>query len=185
MPAPAPQPAAKPAPEPAATPAAPPEGLEVGLEARRIDASLLATTLAYTLRLTNHGTAPLSALAVEADLAAAHASLPVEQQLAAAEQSLTLRHSLPTLAAGESAEFKGELRLALADITPIRAGNAAYFVPLTRLRVAADQPGGAPLVQVRTFVVGELPDQPSGALRPLRLDLGPRTFGKLGQRAVG
>jgi hypothetical protein len=45
--------------------------------------------------------------------------------------------------------------------------------------------GDESLILAQTFVIGELPDQPGGALRPLRLDLGPRTFGKLGQRAVG
>ena len=50
-----------------------PEGLEIALEARRLDASLMATTLSYQLRLTNHGTTPLTALKLaeiiaEADL---------------------------------------------------------------------------------------------------------------------
>lgn len=191
-PQPEPQPAARPAPTP--TPAAPipepaqaaqPEGLQIALEARRLDASLVATTLAYQLRLTNHGDTPLTALAIEGDMVAAHSSLPVEQQIASPGQKLELRHALVELAPGDSAEFKGELRLPLTAITPIRAGNAAYFVPLARLRVEAAQAADHALVVAQTFVIGELPEQPGGALRPFRLDLGPRTFGKLGQRAVG
>lgn len=180
-------PAAAPPPAPAPAPnAAPkPEGLQITLEARRLDASLMATTLAYQLKLTNHGDTPLSALAIEGDMVAAHSSLPVEQQIASPGQKLELRHALVELAAGESAEFKGELRLPLTAITPIRAGNAAYFVPLARLRVEAAQAADEPMVIAQTFVIGELPEQPGGALRPFRLDLGPRTFGKLGQRAVG
>jgi len=179
----APVPPPAPASEPA--PLTQPEGLEIALEARRLDASLIATTLSYQLRLTNHGSAPLSALAIEGDMVAAHSSLPVEQQIASPEQKLELRHALVELAPGASAEFKGEMRLPLTAITPIRAGNAAYFVPLARLRVAAAVTAEESLVLARTFVIGELPDQPGAALRPLRLDLGPRTFGKLGQRAVG
>lgn len=187
---PAPVPAPEPAPEPAAPapapePAAAPAGLEIALEARRIDASLMATTLAYTVRLTNHGPAPLTAVEVGADMIAAHSSLPVEQQIAKPADQLERRHQLAALAPGDSAELRGEIRLPLAAITPIRAGDAAYFVPLARVKVAAAQPGDEPLVIARTFVVGELPDQPGAALRPLRMDLGPRTFGKLGQRAVG
>jgi len=34
-------------------------------------------------------------------------------------------------------------------------------------------------------LVGELPEAPGAALRPFRLDLGPRTYSRLGQRAVG
>lgn len=182
-PAAAPPPPPAPAPEPIAAPK--PEGLQIALEARRLDASLMATTLAYQLKLTNHGATPLSALAIEGDMVAAHSSLPVEQQIASPGQKLELRHALVELAAGESAEFKGELRLPLTAITPIRAGNAAYFVPLARLRVEAAQAANEALVIAQTFVIGELPEQPGGALRPFRLDLGPRTFGKLGQRAVG
>ncbi len=184
---PEPQAVAPPPPAPAPEPAtlAQPEGLEIALEARRLDASLMATTLSYQLRLTNHGTTPLTALAIEGDMVAAHSSLPVEQQIANPDHKLELRHALVELAPGESAEFKGEMRLPLTAITPIRAGNAAYFVPLARLRVAAAVTTDESLILAQTFVIGELPEQPGGALRPFRLDLGPRTFGKLGQRTVG
>ncbi len=173
-------------PESAPEPAAPGrhDGLEIALEAARLDASLVATTLAYEITLTNHSKTKLSAIAIEGDMIAAHASLPIEKQIANTAERLELRHALVELAPGESARFKGEMRLPLAAITPIRAGNAAYFVPLTRVRVEAAGPASEPLVLAQTFVVGELPDQPGAALRPFRLDLGPRTFGKLGQRAV-
>lgn len=183
-PVPAPVPAAAPAPAPP-PPVMPATGLAIALEARRMSASLMATTLSYTLKLTNHSAEPLSALAVEGDMISAHASLPPEKQIAASTQRLELRHALVTLAPGESAEFNGDFRLPLAAITPIRAGEAAYFVPLARLRIEASQTSGAQMVEVQTFVVGELPEAPGAALRPFRLDLGPRTYSRLGQRAVG
>jgi hypothetical protein len=185
---PEPAPVAAPTPAPTPAPTAPVgnhSGLKLELVARRLDASLVAATLAYSLKVTNTGAEPLGALTVEADMVGAHASRPVEQQIASAEQRLEQRHALAGLAPGESAEFKGEFRLPLAMITPIRAGNAAYFVPLARLRVEAAGAEAAPMVLAQTFVVGELPDQPGGALRPFRLDLGPRTFARLGQRLVG
>jgi hypothetical protein len=88
------------------------------------------------------------------------------------------------LAPGESAEFTGDFRLPLTAITPIRSGEAAFFVPLARLRVEASTPSGSPLVEAQTFVVGELPEAPGAALRPFRLDLGPRNYARVGQRAV-
>lgn len=182
-PAPAPAPAPTPAPAPP-PPVVPATGLAIALEARRMSASLMATTLSYTLKLTNHSAQPLSALAVEGDMISAHASLPPEKQIAASTQRLELRHALVTLAPGESAEFTGDFRLPLTAITPIRAGEAAYFVPLARLRVEASQASGTQMVEVQTFVVGELSDAPGAALRPFRLDLGPRTYSRLGQRAV-
>ena len=136
------------------------------------------------LTLTNTTDQPLSALAVEGDMIAAHGSLPADRQIAGDNQRLELRHALVTLAAGESAEFTGDFRLPLATLIPIRAGDAAYFIPLARWRVEASTPAGTPLVQVQTFVVGELPEQPGAALRPFRLDLGPRTYSRIGQRAV-
>ena len=194
-------PAAEPAPAPVAVPLATPkpspapplpeprlslapQGLGIALEARRMSASLMATTLSYTLTLTNHSAQPLSALAVEGDMISAHASIPPEQQIASDGLRLELRHALVTLAPGESAEFTGDLRLPLSSITPIRAGEAAYFVPLARLRVEASTPAGAAWVQVQTFVVGELPETAGAGLRPFRLDLGPRVSSQIGQRAV-
>lgn len=183
--------------QPAATPAAPPQpaptpipaaasagGLDIALEATRMSASLMATTLSYRLVVTNRGAQPLSALAVEGDMVSAHSSLPPEQQIASGTHRLELRHALVELAPGQSAEFSGDFRLPLTSVTPIRAGDAAYFVPLARLRVEASTPGGGPLVSVQTFVVGELPENPGAALRPFRLDLGPRTYSRIGQRAV-
>lgn len=181
---PRPQPAPAPVPAPPQPQAAPPEGLTIALEARRMSASLMATTLSYRLVVTNHGAEPLSALAVEGDMVSAHASLPPDQQIANGGQRLELRHALVALAPGESAEFTGDFRLPLAAVTPIRSGDAAYFVPLARLRVEAATPGGQSLICAQTFVVGEQTDVPDAALRPFRLDLGPRTYSRIGQRPV-
>jgi hypothetical protein len=161
-----------------------PAGLGMALEVRRMSASLMATTLSYAVRLTNTGTEPLTMLAVEGDMISAHASLPPEAQIANDNQRLELRHNLMALAPGESFEFTGDFRLPLAAVTPIRAGDAAYFVPLARLRVEASTAKGDSLVQAQTYVVGELPEDPAAALKPFRLDLGPRTYSRVGQRAV-
>lgn len=161
-----------------------PQGVGIVLEAKRMSASLIATTLSYALTVTNNSHETLSALAIEGDMIAAHASLAPEQQIASGAQALELRHALVTLEPGESAEFKGDFRLPLTSLTPIRAGNAAYFVPLARVRVAASTPTGQPMVQVQTFVVGERGETDGAGLRPFRLDLGPRTYSQLSQRAI-
>ncbi len=173
-----------PAPEPAPEPAQQGDGLVLMLEATRLSASLLATTLSYRLRLTNHGALPLAGLAIEGDMVSAHASLPPEQQMAQARQKLELRHVVATLDPGETAEFSGDIRLPLSAITPLRAGEQAYFVPLARFRVEAGAPGGDGVVIAQTFVVGDVPDGPQTTLRPFRLDLGPRTYSRISQREV-
>ena len=180
-----PRPAPPPAPAPPAVPAAPAaSGLTLTLEARRLTASLMATTLSYTLRLTNTAATPLADVAVEGDLVSAHSSLPVERQIASDAHRLELRHAAVSLAPGESVEFTGDMRLPLDQITPIRAGDAAYFVPLARFRIESGGAGAAAQVQVQTYVIGDLPEQDGAALRPFRLDLGPRTYSRIGQRAV-
>lgn len=157
----------------------PDAALGLALEATRLSATLLNTTLLYSLRLTNQTCAPLGPITVSGDMIAAHASLPVEQQLGLDGVILEKRHETATLAPGESAVLKGEIRLPLAAITPIRAGNAALFIPLARFRAEAD--GEA---VTHTFVVGEAPPVANAALRPFRLDLGPRVYSKIGQREV-
>ena len=67
-----------------------------------MSASLMATTLSYALTLTNHSRDTLSALAVEGDMIAAHASLPPDQQIASRDQRLELRHALVTLGPGKA-----------------------------------------------------------------------------------
>ena len=183
-PVPEPQLSLAPVPEAPPQPAPVPDGLVLTLEAIRLSASLMATTLSYRLTLTNHGTDSLAGLAIEGDMVSAHASLPPEQQLAQAGRALELRHALATLAPGESVAFAGEIRLALTAITPIRAGEQAYFVPLARFRVEAGAAGGDAVVIARTFVVGDVPEGPQTTLRPFRLDLGPRTYSRVSQREV-
>ena len=78
---------------------------------------------------------------------------------------------------GESRTVEGEFRLPFGQIVPIRQGNAALLLPLARFRLEAE--GSAPVV--RTFAVG-LPGA-KAALQPFRLDLGPRVYPKLTQRA--
>jgi hypothetical protein len=158
--------------------------LGLSLTATRMSATLLNTTLQYTIELTNRAKAPVGPLSIAGDMIAAHASLPVEHQFGMDGAQFEKRHELATLAPGESATLKGEIRLPLAMITPIRAGAAAFFVPLARFRIEAARKGGGTLRLARTFVVGEAPEKPGAALRPFRLDLGPRVYSRIGQREV-
>jgi hypothetical protein len=179
-----------PSPRPMAAPAAPvapevvapaaDEGpLALALEPLRLSVSLMNATLHYRLAVTNRSAAPIGPLAVAADMIGAHASLSEEAQLGRDGAGLELRHELPALAPGQSAELAGELRLPLSAITPIRAGDATLLVPLVRLR--AEIPGWS---TTRALVVGEAPEAPGGRLKPFRLDSGPRIFARIDQREV-
>ncbi|MGH6786313.1 MAG: hypothetical protein ACREBO_05740 [Novosphingobium sp.] len=178
--APTPQPEPIPAPAIAPEPVLIEDGpLSLVLEANKLSATLLNTTLAYRLSVTNRSDRPLGPLSISAGMAAAQAALPVERQLALNGQLLVPKHTIAALAPGESATLSGEIRLPLALIQPIRAGEAALFIPLARF--AVDGPG---IAVAHTFVVGEAPEIADAALRPFRLDLGPRVYSRIGQREI-
>jgi hypothetical protein len=153
------------------------EPLQVSLEPLRLSLTLMNATLAYRLELANRGTAPLTGLAIGADMIAAHASMSREEQLAGPQGGGAPAQRIERLEPGETRVVEGEFRLPFPQIVPIRQGDAALLLPLARFRVEAD--GARPLV--RTFVVGQ-PGQGS-SLQPFRLDQGPRVYPRLAQHA--
>jgi hypothetical protein len=155
--------------------------LRIALEPARLSVSLLNATLSYRLLLTNSGDHALRDISIDGDMISAHASLSQADQVAAPNSKLENRHLVRTLSPGETKVVSGDFALPLPLIRPIRKGDATLFVPLARLRIVA---GGADTqVLVQTSVVGQRSQRPGGGLRPFRLDLGPRIYSELGQRA--
>lgn len=186
----APEPIPVPAPNfatAAAAPAAeaPRAVVALTLEATRMSATLVNATLAYRLSVANTGTVPLSGIAIGGDMISAHASRPVEEQLGHDGTPLAPLHGIASLAPGESVTLGGDLRLPLSAILPIRRGDAALFVPLARFAVQASDPAGRAIGMRRAFLVGQSRSAAAGKLQPFRLDLGPRLYSDLGQRALG
>lgn len=169
---------------PSAMPAAAAEPLALELSARRMSATLMNTLLNYELTVSNTGPDAIRSIIIGGDMIGAHASLPSRSQLELSGSNLTPLHTIALLAPGESVVLKGEFRLPLTAITPIRNGNAALFIPLTRFRLEAIGKSALPFAVSRTFVVGEDQDRPGAALKPFRLDLGPRLYSQIGQREL-
>lgn len=180
-----PEPARPPANDPAPAPAAPAEvtGLEVTLEATRMSATLLNTTLSYRLSVTNRGTLPLRDLRVDGDMVAAHATRKLDDLFGPYAAVLPQLHTVPGLAPGETVTLGGDIRLPLTAITPIRRGEATFFVPLARLRARGTSPIGLSVEGGGTFLVGQEPGA-NRKLQPFRLDLGPRNYSNLGQQLL-
>ena len=153
------------------------ERLQVSLEPLRLSLTLVNATLAYRLELANRGPAPLTGLAIGADMISAHASMSREEQLSGPRAGSGGGQRIERLEPGESRIVEGEFRLPFPQIVPIRQGSAALLLPLARFRVEAD--GAGPVI--RTFVVGQ-PGQGNG-LQPFRLDQGPRVYPRLAQHA--
>ena len=162
------------------------ETLALQFEALRFSATLVHAVLQYRLCVTNGGKSALGPLRIALDMIAADASLGERHLSAEAAATLPEQHTLPSLAPGETSDVRGELRLALKAITPLRVGMAALMVPLVRLKIEAEvgqkpgkraagkQAGG--LTRLAQFVVGEPDESGEGKLHPYQLDLGPRSW---------
>lgn len=193
----APSVAAMPVPRPAPTPLPPPpapapspvapaaaRGLMLTLEAVRLGATLVNTTLAYRLTATNAGPDALSDIAISGDMTAAHASRSMEEQLGIAGPELPPIARIEQLQPGESAVLEGEFRLPLAAVTPIRHGQAQLFVPVARFDAWASDSAHRAVSARAAFLVGQDNATASDRLQPFRLDLGPRVWDAIGQRAL-
>jgi len=156
-----------------------PQPLEVTLEPLRLSLTLLNATLSYRFIVNNHGAAPLEGVAIVADMISAHATLSREQQLSGPDATAMQLACIDRLEAGESRVISGEFRLPFTQIKPVRQGNAVLLFPLARVR--AEAKGGEPVT--RTFLVAQPAERAGGGLQPFRLDLGPRVYPDLAQRA--
>lgn len=113
-------------------------GFELTLEPVLLRISLVYATLQYRLALLNTLASPTQPLTIRGDLISAHASLGNRAQLAPDPAQMDTLHAVPPLAPGERMALKGELRLPLSAILPIRQGEALYMAPLMRLLVTGD-----------------------------------------------
>lgn len=153
-------------------------------EPQRLIMAMVNATLAYRLLLTNRGSEVAGPVRIAGDIIPADASLGGGEQLLMGAGMAEPLHQLQSLGPGETIELKGMIRFPVAAIPPIRSGNASLFVPLARFHIAVGGPGQPPLVSTRVFVVGESPAQPGERLKPIRIDLGPRTLSSIGQREL-
>ncbi|SFF95862.1 hypothetical protein SAMN05518801_104157 [Novosphingobium sp. CF614] len=143
--------------------------------------SLVYATLQFRLVLTARTAFPAGRLL--GDMISAHGSLSRDEQLAPPPQALAIIQAIPRLAPGQVLDVKGELRLPLAAIRPLRQGAATFMVPLVRLALLGDGQPGLPRLELGcVFTIGIPGAGP--ALAPLRLDTGPRDFPGLSAREI-
>lgn len=153
--------------------------LTLDLIAARMSASLVNATLTYRLTLSSR--ANLTDIEILGSMTSAHASRPTDDLLAIGD-GLKLHH-VQAIGTNETIELSGDVRLPLAEITPIRHGASALFVPLVRLEVTGFADGD-PFRFRAAFVVGIEEEHAGGRLQPFRLDLGPRVYPQVGRREL-
>ena len=152
----------------------------------------MAATLSYRLIVANAGSSPLTDIAIGGDMTSAHASRSMEEQFGLVGPEWPPLHTIALLEAGDEVAIVGEMRLALADIAPIRQGSAHLFVPLSRFDAWATGDQGKAEHARAVFLVGQIPlpsperlaDPAAERLQPFRLDQGPRVYARIGQLAL-
>ena len=177
---PMPQPAfAQPAPQPVPAVLANTGSLAIAAEAVKLTRSFAFITLQYRLTLTNDGDAPITGVAIGADMVSANARAPMEQQVAMADTAIAIRHTVADIAPGQTLTVDGQAQLPLAQVEPIRQGRHPVLVPLMRVRV---ERAGEDAV-VKTLIIGQ--GAPGGErLQPFSLNDGLRSYQPIAQREL-
>ncbi|RJF90721.1 hypothetical protein D3876_10970 [Sphingomonas cavernae] len=158
--------------------------IDLVFEPKSLSMALVNARLSYRLSLTNVTDAPVGPVSIACDIISAHASLSPGEQLLFGGEMVEPQHHFDSLVPGDTVSLTSELLIPIAAILPVRSGDARLFVPLARFHITVRDAERAPLISTRVFVVGEKPDQLWERLKPIRIDLGPRTFSRIGQREI-
>ncbi|MEC3951368.1 hypothetical protein [Sphingobium sp. HWE2-09] len=155
--------------------------------------SLMGVTIAYRLTLHNRGDRAAQEILVRGVLGNGGAQQQALLESFFAGQDGLPLHTAVTIAAGETRQLTGELRLSPDQIMPVTMGQRSLLIPLAAFDAAyrwgaeEGEADGQPVGQGRTaraFIVGQEQDPPADRLAPLRLDQGPRQFRRPAARAA-
>lgn len=147
--------------------------------------SFSSLTIKGQLHITNAGEAPAEGLALSAVLISASN----EQQHAIdhffANLGPTAATSLGSVRPGENMSLPLQLGVALNEMQTFSLQNKTLFAPILVAKLVRSSPdGNAQEVARLVCMIGRESSPPQPKMGPLRLDQGPRSFDRLGQRAL-
>ncbi len=154
--------------------------LQIKFTASGASSTLLNAVLDYTVTLTNQSDQNLENI----ELYGAMMQADTETAKGTDVHDGHLLHKIESLASGESLELTGNIRLPLNAIRPITFKSQALFIPLARFIAEYRNQDGSGQQQTASFIVGREYDPPRPKMAPFRLDLGPGSFGPVGQRPL-
>lgn len=135
------------------------------------------------LQVANSGPDIIHGMALRAVLIAASAQQQLAVESFFADPSKLQPSSAGTLHPGERIGLTLELTVALNEMQTFILGDQTLLVPILLAHVSCDN--AAPQQEARLVcMIGREASPPTPKMGPLRLDLGPRTFGRLGQRPL-
>ncbi len=154
--------------------------LQIKFTASGASSTLLNAVLDYTVTLTNQSDQNLE------DIEFYGAMMQADTETAKGTEAHDglLLHKIESLASGASLELSGNIRLPLNAIRPITFKSQALFIPLARFVAEYRNQDGSTQQQTASFIVGREYDPPRPKMAPFRLDLGPGSFGPVGQRPL-
>lgn len=154
--------------------------ITIGFEPCSANTTLFNAILGFELTLSNHGSEDLSNIRISGSMVQAEdrgTGDPIAADLSPLQE-------ISTLQTGETGKIIAEFRVPLAGIRPIQFGAQALFIPLVLISIAWTDGSGVPQLQTAAFLVGQEHQPPRSKMTPFRLDLGPRSFARLGHRLV-
>jgi len=165
---------------PATEPTKPGPTIALHFRPHAANATLINAVLGFELTLSNRGSDALSAIKVNGAMVQAEHGGGADADLA----NLSPLHETEKLAPGKDEKILTEFRVPLASIRPIVFRSQALFVPVVHLSIEYTDGSGSQHLQTATYLVGTEHQPPRPKMAPLRLDLGPRSFGPLGYRSL-
>lgn len=168
------EPAAKP--NPTSTPLS--DQLSIDFQVKSASSTLINAVVEYRIKIENRSGQPLTNLHISGTMIQADKDLV---ETAASSQGQLL-HELGSLAAGQSEQASGAIRLPLTAFQPIDFQSQKLFVPLVLLRFDYLDSDGNAHMQAANYLVGTEHVPPREKMAPFRLDLGPRNFGSVAHR---
>ncbi|HEY9092407.1 LPXTG cell wall anchor domain-containing protein [Parasphingorhabdus sp.] len=154
--------------------------LRIEFIANGASSTLLNAVLNYSVTLTNISDQDLSNIRLSGTMMQADS----QNARNAATQSGDLLHETESLPAGASVTLTGDIRLPLSSIRPITIKSQALFIPLAHFSTEYIDDKGNTHHQGASFIIGREYEPPRAKMAPFRLDLGPRSFGPVGQRPL-
>lgn len=152
--------------------------LSIEFQAQSASSTLVNAIVGYSIKIENRSGQPLNDLHISGTMIQADKNLV---ETAASSQGQLL-HELGDLAAGQSEQASGDIRLPLATFQPIDFQSQKLFVPLVLLRFDYTDSDGNAQMQAVNYLIGTEHVPPRDKMAPFRLDLGPRNFGDVAHR---
>lgn len=154
--------------------------LQFEFTANGASSTLLNAVLNYTVTLTNLSDQLLRDIRLSGAMMQANS----ENARNGGVETGDVLHMIDNLPAGEAISLTGDIRLPLNAIRPIIFKSQALFIPLARFGVAYSDQNNIECQQAASFIVGREYEPRRPKMAPFRLDLGPQSFGPVGQRPL-